>query len=78
MNTSFYAEMSASEKYTDISPYLNPDQLNQQDILEEYTIMIDADDLIWIIGLSTATFLVSSFFPLLYVIRLKPKDIMLE
>ena len=78
MRTAFYGEMSVSEKYTDVSFYLNPDQIDQQDILDEYVIMITVDDFIWLIGLSVGTFLISSLLPLLYVIRLKPKDIMLE
>lgn len=66
------------DKYITGHQHLNPDQLSSEDIVSQYEVKIEGKDILMLIGIGTCTLIVSSIIPLVYIVRLKPKNIMLE
>ena len=54
------------------------DVVTQLDMLESYSMEMDAEYIITIYLASTGVLLISSLLPMLYIIRMKPKNIMLN
>lgn len=54
------------------------DVITQLDMLESYSMELDAEYIITIYLASTGVLLISSLLPMLYIIRMKPKNIMLN
>lgn len=75
LKNSYEAEQSEYEEYmTDTLNY----ELLIQDIGDDYKITITFEDVAILILLSLSTLLISTAFPLVYVMRFNPKEILLE
>ncbi|MGN1343556.1 MAG: FtsX-like permease family protein [Traorella sp.] len=78
LNHTIYYEKSEKDKYTIGHESLNPDQLSSEDIVSTYEVVITMQDIMILISVGCITLLISSGLPLSYILRLKPKNIMLN
>lgn len=66
------------DKYTTGMMAIDPNNLNQSDIINDYEIVFTVEDIQNVFVLGGVTLILSSIFPLVYIMSLKPKNIMLE
>lgn len=66
------------DKYTTGMMAIDPNNLNQSDIINDYEIVFTIEDIQNVFVLGGVTLILSSIFPLVYIMSLKPKNIMLE
>lgn len=71
-------ENEEKDKYTTGHQHLNPDQLSSEDIVSQYEVKIEGKDIVMLIEIGVCTLVLSSIIPLTYIVRLKPKNIMME
>ena len=78
MESMIYYENSEKDKYTTGHEILNPNQLDNQEILKDYEVNMTSDDITLLIISGSITLILSSTLPLSYILRIKPKNIMLD
>lgn len=63
---------------TDVMPYYYGNEtITQEDVLNAYTIQFDMRYVIYLYGVGLGTVLISTLAPMVYILRLKPKKIMM-
>lgn len=71
-------EDTEKDKFVTNHHVLNPDHLTHEDIVSQYEVHIQGQDLILLLILGSCTLIISCLLPLGYIVILKPKNIMLE
>lgn len=78
LQSTIQTQNEENDKYLDGYQHLNPNQLNEQDIVSTYEVIIEVKDIQMLYALSGVVLLLSSLFPLGYLLTLRPKNILLE
>ena len=60
-----------------VYPYYDPNAITQEDVLNAYSISFNLDYVLVLYGVGLSTVLVSTIAPMIYILRLKPKKIMM-
>lgn len=60
-----------------IMPYYDPNSITQEDVLAAYTIRFNMEYVAYLYGVGLGTVLISTLAPMVYILRLKPKKIMM-
>lgn len=76
-NTSTMSSQEETTNISDVVPYLDDSQINDNYIANTYQIRISINNVVAIILIGSTTLIVSSIGPLIYIMRLRPKDILL-
>jgi len=72
--------VGATEGTTDggmVMPFYNGDYISQEDVISAYAIEFNLDYVLVLYGVGLGTVLVSTIGPMIYILRLKPKKIMM-
>lgn len=78
LNTTIETYNEEKDKYTTGMIQMDKNDLDENQIVSEYEVVFTIEDVGYLFVLSTSTLVLSSIFPLLFIIRLKPKNILLE
>lgn len=66
------------DKYTIGMSMIDPNNISSDDLISQYEIVIEVEDVVYLFGMNSITLILSSIFPLVYIMNLKPKNILLE
>ena len=66
------------DKYTIGMSMIDPNNISSDDLISQYEIVIEVEDVVYLFGMNSITLILSSIFPLVYIMNLKPKNIMLD
>ncbi|MDL2211753.1 ABC transporter permease [Erysipelotrichaceae bacterium OttesenSCG-928-M19] len=76
-NTQVQVSNSDNISASDIVPYLDESSINNNYIANNYQIRISLKNVVYVIIIGTMTMLVASVGPSIYILRLKPKNILM-
>ena len=76
-NTQVQNTTTQTIKTSDIVPYLDDSSINDNFIARNYQIRISARNVVYVISIGLITMLVASIGPSIYILRLKPKNILM-
>ena len=78
LDTTIKTYNEEKDKFTTGMIQMDKNDLDENQIVSEYEVVFTIKDVGYLFVLSISTLTLSSIFPLLFIIRLKPKNIMLE
>ena len=78
LETTIYTFNEEKDKYTVGMEMIDIDNITNEDIVSTYETKISIEDISYIIVVSLSTMILSSVFPLVYILRLDPKKVLMN